>query len=152
MIRELLRFLLPGSVNLDLKDGISNLEFVSPLEVVVVKRQVFDLGRMLPAFGSADLHTVKIRPVSAATVADPDFGRVQIEEAMLPRDGKEFQFRRQLDLAVLRTADKALAAILKFILLAGEFSVLDRQGNCPSHGPSSFLRDDADTGGTAFRS
>src|SRR5262249_52750696 len=92
----------------------------------------------MPVGRSPDLHAIQVGPVHTSGVLNAYRGRNDIEQAMMPGNGREARFVGQANLAVRPPADEAAERFVKFVGLPLKLAVLDLEYHAGCHAmPSS---------------
>src|SRR5437868_3390087 len=85
------------------------------------------------AWSVTDRHPVYKRTVSAAQVAHANGRRIQVQQAVMPRNCQVFQFVGQPDFAIVPTAHQALPGAIETVLLTRKLSVHYGECDMPMH-------------------
>ena len=106
-----------GDVDGDAEGGGAEADLVAVLEVELGEEGVGDVFAGQPLVALADELAVDVGAVAAAEIADADVGRVDVEEAVVARDGVVGGVLGETDVAVAFLADKGGGAVVEDVLL-----------------------------------
>src|SRR5205823_4758733 len=114
--------------------GVTQFDLVAGFQIVFRKRDLCGLFGRLALLALTDLLTVDVGAVEAAKVTDAGVGRIDVEQAVMPRYGLVVGVVGQLRRTVVGPPQDTRGAVAEDELRPLELSLGDRERDLGRHG------------------